>query len=123
MKFRCKYEYSNQFESPNHVWTCIGALGAIHFHVTDMGEKHGEQYGNRYSGGLETHYRSPPDYMKDHAPSHDKCWLLQCPCWHDGTSLYASETLIPMWLAAPNDHERMFRMLEREYVDRFEKRD
>lgn len=118
MKFRCKYEYHKPFGHPTHVWTCIGRHGAVHFHVTDMGEDF--KYGDRYSGGLEVHYRQPPEHMRDQAPSHDKCWLIGCPCWHDGTSLYASETLIPFWLAAPHDHERMFRLLEREYSDRFE---
>jgi hypothetical protein len=57
--------------------------------------------------------------MAEQAPSQDKCWLLHCPCWHDGTSLYASETVIPFWLVAPHDHERMFQFLIREYEDRF----
>lgn len=122
MKHRFKYEYSNPYGHPKHVWTCIGRHGAMHFHVTDMGEKWAEEHGRdtRYSGGLEQHSRVPPDYMADNAPSQDRCWLLGCPCWHDGTSLYASEFVIPFWLAAPNDHERMFQFLAREYSERFE---
>lgn len=121
MKYRCKYEYRNEFGNPKHVWTCIGRYGAMHFHVTDMGEKWAQEHGRdeRFSGGLEIHYRTPPDYMAEQAPSQDKCWLIGCPCWHDGTSLYAHETLIPMWRAAPDDHERMFRILIHEYEVRF----
>lgn len=118
MKYRCKYEYSKPWGSPHHVYTVIGALGAMHFHVNDMGAEKEDPW-MRYGGGLECHYRSAPDYMAEQAPSQDKCWLLCCPCWHDGTSLYASETVIPFWLAAPNDHERMFQFLIREYEDRF----
>lgn len=120
-KFRVKYEYSNPFGSPHHVWTVIGRHGAMHFHVTDMGEAWAQKHGRdqQYSGGLEIHHRAPPDYMRDDAPSQDKCWLIGGPCWHDGTSLYASETIIPFWLCAPNDHERMFRFLEGEYARRF----
>jgi hypothetical protein len=117
-QYRCKYEYSKPFGSPNHVYTVIGARGAMHFHVTDMGEAKADEW-LRYSGGLECHYRAPPSYMADQAPSQDACWLLKCPCWHDGTSLYASERVIPFWLSAPNDHERMFQVLIREYEDRF----
>lgn len=119
MKYRSKYTYEPSFGYPRHVWTVIGRHGAIHFHVTDMGEENGKKYGDRYSGGLEVHYRSPPEYMSDNAPSQDECWLIGCPCWHDGTSLYASETVIPFWLAAPNDHERMFQFLIRDYESRF----
>ncbi len=117
-KYRNKYEFTVRGEYKNHVYTCIGARGAIHFHVTDYGELF--QFGPRYSGGLEVHYRQPPDYMRDDAPSQDKCWLIGCPCWHDGTSLYASEFLIPYWQANPQDHDRMFCCLEKEYRDRFE---
>lgn len=118
MKYRFKYEFTNPHGHPHHVWTCIGRHGAMHFHVTDMGENF--KHGDRYSGGLEVHYRTPPDYMSENAPSQDKCWLLGCPCWHDGTSLYASEFLIPFWRAAPDDHDRMFKCLAHEYEQRFE---
>lgn len=119
MRYRNEYRYAPRFGYPEHIWTCIGAKGAMHFHVTDMGENH--KHGDRYSGGLEQHSRQP--FGTDEAPSHEKCWLLGGPCWHDGTSLYAHETLIPMWLAAPNDHERVFRMLEHEYENRFNPKD
>jgi hypothetical protein len=124
-KFRAKYEYRPNHGHPEHVWTVIGRLGAMHFHVTDMGEQWIIEHPSyeRYSGGLEIHYRSPPDYMRDDAPSQDKCWLIGCPCWHDGTSLYASETLIPYWLVEPHDHQRMFHRLEMEYADRFKPED
>lgn len=118
-QFRSKYTYEPAFGHPRHVWTVIGRHGAIHFHVTDMGEEYRQKYGERYSGGLEVHYRSPPEHMEHDAPSQDKCWLIGCPCWHDGTNLYATERVIPFWLAAPHDHERMFQFLIRDYEIRF----
>lgn len=125
MKYRFKYEYTNGHGYPKHIWTCIGRHGAMHFHVTDFGEKgpDGQRRHERYSGGLETHYRAPPDYMAEQVPSQDKCWLLGGPCWHDGTSLYASENLIPFWLFDPHDHDRVFQRLAREYENRFEPKD
>lgn len=119
-KYRSKYELQDRYGSWQHVWTVIGRHGAIHFHVSDMGEETANKHGlDRYSGGLEVHYRVPPDYMAEDAPSQDNCWLIGCPCWHDGTSLYASEYLIPLWLCDPHNHKRMFEILQREYEDRF----
>ena len=74
---------------------------------------------SEWIGGLETHYRSPPDYMGNSAPSHDHCHILKSPCWHDGTSRYASERLIPEWLADRHNHDAIFEMLKREYRKKF----
>lgn len=54
------------------------------------------------------HYRTPPESMRDDPPSSDVCWLLHCPCWHDGSSLAVEEKWIPLWLTRPNDHDEMF---------------
>lgn len=107
-KYRCTYEYTVRHGWPFHVWTLVGARGGIHLHISDRGEK--DEYG-RYSGGIEIHHRSPPEYMQDQPPSHDECHVLKAPCWHDGSSLQASERWIPAWLADPHDHDRMFRLL------------
>lgn len=120
MKLRTKYTYQRHFGSPEHMWTCIGREGGLHLHITDYTSSDFMQ-NTPYSGGLEVHYRSPPEYMEDDAPSHDHCWLLQCPCWHDGTSLYVSEVAIPFWLTDPTNIERMLDWLEREYKTRFAK--
>jgi len=71
----------------------VGARGGLHFHVVDLGVEYEEKYGQRFSGGLEIHSRTP--LSADCAPSQDECWLLKCPCWHDGTSLYTQEALLP----------------------------
>lgn len=108
VKFRGKYEYENVFGHARHTWSVVLAAGAMHLHVVDGGERAGE---HRYSGGIEVHYRQPPRYMRDEPPSHDHCWLLQSPCWHDGSSLQASERWIPLWLAMPHEHDTILRML------------
>lgn len=119
MRFVNEYKYRNQFGCPRHCWTCIGRHGAVHFHVIDHGEDYAKKHGGRYSGGLEFHYRQPPDYMSNDAPSHEKCWLIGGACWHDGSSLYAQECVIPFWECDKNNHERMFKFLEREYSEKF----
>lgn len=110
-RYRCKYEFTLRFGKPFHLWSLLGARGGLHLHITDNGEEHAREYGERYHGGIEIHYRTPPDYMQDTPPTSDECWLLHAPCWHDGSSLQASERWIPMWLTNQHDHEYMFRML------------
>lgn len=114
-RFRCKYTYERRFGKPRHIWTLIGARGAIHLHITDRGEGHGE----RYWGGIELHWRSPPERMRDQPPSEDTCWLLCAPCWHDGSSLQVVEFWLPRWLDSPNDHDAMFALLESEMATHF----
>jgi hypothetical protein len=118
MKFNNKkYTYSKPFGSPRHNWEIVGAKAAIHFSVCTYEERH-----NLFPACvLEFHYFSPPDYMKDNAPSHVDCKLAGGKCWHDGTSLYAFETLWP--LVQPylkhGEHEAIFRILEMEYENKF----
>ena len=98
----------------------LGCICAIHLHISDYGEDHLKQYNtDRYGGGLEIHYRQPPNYMRVDAPSTDDCWLLKCPCWHDGSSLQASELWIPRWLFDKNNHDGMFLGLRRRYNEVF----
>lgn len=114
MEYRSKYTYEQRFGQPLHTWQVIGPIGGLHLHIADCGERHQEKYGGRYSGGIECHWRAPPAHKRDQSPTHDHCWLLQCPCWHDGSSLAAREHWIPLWEESPNDHERMFRLLAAE---------
>ena len=107
MKYECEYKYTNRFY-PEHMWKVVSARMGIHLHITDLGEKNTAM---RYSGGIECHWRSPPDHMKDEVP-HKNCWVLGGVCWHDGSSMQATEHWIPLWLLAPNDHDEMFRLLQ-----------
>lgn len=115
MKHRCEYTYSKQFGSPRHCWTVIGAAGGIHLHISIY---EGVGASRLPSGGIEFHYRHPPEYMLDDAPSQDCCSLLKCPCWHDGSSLQATERWIPLWESDPHDHDRMFELLAAELDER-----
>lgn len=106
-KFRHqKYTYSNPFGNPRHHWEVVGAHGGVHFHVTIV-------KGSDASAGLEFHSIYP---RGEDAPDHINCPLTGGRCWHDGTSLYASETLWPMIEASlrAGAHEEVFRILEHE---------
>jgi hypothetical protein len=109
-----RYEYSKPFMSPRHSWELIGPRGGIHFHVSLTP-------GYDPSCGLEIHYARGFQPNKDEPPSQCPCWLLKEPCWHDGTSLYASEQLWPMIepYLKRGDHDQVFAILEREADDRF----
>ncbi len=76
----------------------------MHLHVSGPHHYAGDAH---WSAGLETHSRTP--LYADEAPSHDYCWLLKCPCWHDGTTMYAEETYLPM--ALDGRHGDIFRRL------------
>lgn len=97
-----------------HHMAVVGALGAVHFHWTPTPIPGLNQ---PFYSGLETHYVTPPHYMRDEEASHDECWLLGAECWHDGTSLYASEVLIQRLLRDGED--ALWAVLEREYRERF----
>lgn len=99
-----------------HRWELRGPQGGVHFHI-------GISRDMKYSptAGLEIHRCEPADYQRGEAPHHINCPVTGGRCWHDGTSLYATETLWPMfevWLKH-GDHEAIFRSLEGEYNDRF----
>jgi len=121
MKYRSKYEFSIRNGHEYHDWSVIARHIGIHLHIIDMGEDDGKEAGERYSGGIEIHYRQPPDYMKDEAPSHDNCWLLKAPCWHDGSSMQVTDKWIPRWRALagrPDEHVQMLEFLEIEVESR-----
>lgn len=107
---RLNYSYTynpSSFGDKSHTYELVGRDGAIHFHVTEA--KNGEFY-----GGIEEHHRTCPTYS-DRPPSHTNCRLLGGPCWHDGSSLYASEVLIPMWKLEFPNHDAVFAALVRDY--------
>ncbi len=114
MKYKSEYRYNHEFGHARHMWVVIARHLAMHLHIVDLGEEAGA---DRYSGGIELHWREPPDHMGDQAPDHSPCSILNAPCWHDGSSLQAAERWIPLWLTARYDHDRMFRLLEAE-IDR-----
>ena len=117
-RYRYQYRLMLQFGHWVHYYELIGARGGLHFHVSDHGEDYEKKYyGHRMIAGLEIHYRTPPDYMAHQPPSQDECDLLKAACWHDGTSLYAHDVLLPIFDG--RDHEGMFRLLVDEADKRF----
>jgi hypothetical protein len=104
------YTWSRPYgdETVHHRWELRSAYGGVHFHVS---------VSSRYepTAGLEFHYLRPIS-GKDDAPDHVNCPLTGGRCWHDGTSLYATETLWPQIKAylKGGEHDLIFRVLERE---------
>ena len=62
-------------------------------------------------GGIEVHWSNCPPWATDRGPDHEHCWVLDGPCWHDGSSLQAEEIWIPRWLYDPSDHEGILNLL------------
>lgn len=71
----------------SHTWTLIGDRGGIH---VDAWESSSNFRDDRWMGGIEAH--APTG---DGKPSHEHCWLIGKPCWHDGSSLQFSEQIAP----------------------------
>ena len=81
-----KYEMAVRGDRPEHIWALIGEAGAIHIwaRLSEFDGRH------EWLGGIEVHSAAPFEYSSAE-PDHERCWLLDKPCWHDGTSLGFSE--------------------------------
>lgn len=100
-------------------YVVIGEEGAIHFHLMESSEDSRKAYGERYWGGVEIHSKKA---LYDNQMSISKnCWILGCECWHDGSSLMASERYIPEWEFCQRigDFESLWLSLEHMYRQRF----
>lgn len=122
-KFRNqKYTWEHPFSSTRHSWSLVGPIGGVSLHVSIMDD---DAKFPDPTCGLEFHHshRAGEIYpVNQEAPHHTPCWLIGEPCWHDGTSLYASETIWPevqCYLRTGN-HDQVFKVLEREYARHFE---
>lgn len=69
------------------------------------------------AAGLEKHSRTPFEYSDKSKPDHADCWLIGGPCWHDGTSLWASEYWMPNFQRLGT--EWLWPRLEQQYADEF----
>lgn len=109
-----KYTWTKPFGSVRHHWELRSAKGGVHFHVSLT-----DGYGA--SCGLEFHSLSP---RGDDAPDHIDCPITGGRCWHDGTSLYATDHLWPLieGYLKRGEHDQIFRILEREHDDRLSPR-
>ena len=116
---RYQYTLTRSFGTWQHRYLIECRYGATEFWVSEY-DKDGVMAGHEPQSGLESHFRQPPDYMAEHAPSHPECHALKAPCWHDGTSLYAQENLLPLWRERRSEME-VFDWLDRE-ADRLDQR-
>ena len=101
-----RYEWSKDFGHVHHRWEMKSQHGAVHFHITMV-------EGYERTAGLELHSVYP---RGEDAPDHVNCPLTGGRCWHDGTSLYATESLWPMIepYLKRGEHEPIFKILENE---------
>ena len=76
----------------SHCWSIKGDRGGIHVNAwwSDFGGR-----SDHWIGGVEGHSPVPQEYSPDSPPSQEHCWLLEKPCWHDGSSLQFSEQIAP----------------------------
>jgi hypothetical protein len=103
-RYRYKYSASLAFGQWRHSYEIVGARGGANLHVSGPNNYDDMDH---WSAGLELHSRTP--LYEDRPPTFDKCWLLNCPCWHDGTTTFARERFLPMFMEG--DHRRIFRRM------------
>jgi len=107
-RYKYEYRYYNPYGAKfKHSYELVGRLGALNLHISE--------HSGSLSAGLEFHH-TKPIHGKDR-PSHQHCWLLGAPCWHDGTSLYAEEYFIPHFDG--KNHSILFKLLTQEANKRF----
>ncbi len=107
-----KYTLDYSFGYMCHDWRLVGPNGGINFHISISDAE--TSFGP--TAGLEFH-----DLSGEGAPDHVDCPLTGGRCWHDGTSLYATESVWPLVQSylRVGDHKSIFRTLESEYNSHF----
>ena len=92
----------------------LGDEGAIEFHFVTMDDRKYDHAGTfpLSSMGVEMHKR-----VSESEANRGHCDLAGGPCYHDGTSLWASETVMPAFMSGGS--EAVYPYLERCYRDRF----
>lgn len=99
-------------------WCVTCSHGSISFWYAECSEESKMIFGDKGYGGVETHYneKSKPDYLGV-GSFHEQCMQNNGKCWHDGTSLWASEYWIPYVM--PNGDEAIWRKLENTALEIF----
>ena len=87
----------------------VGSSMGIDFHFNDTNP-------SEVIAGLEMHYRECPSYLTGQSPFTDNCWLTGGVCYGDGTSIYATEWLYPLFKEM--GLEAFWPILEQEYQRR-----
>ena len=81
---------------PFHTWWIKGPRGGVHIWAR---QSKLDGWPTEWIGGVECHWAQCPDdsgWFKSDSPSQADCWLLDGPCWHDGSSLFFSEQIAPL---------------------------
>lgn len=93
-------------------WALRGPEGGVH-----IWRRPSPDFG--HYGGIEIHSKKQL-YDFDPKPTHENCWLLGCPCYHDGSSLYFETNIKPLLeLRADNLTAMMRSILVDWYVAKF----
>jgi len=93
----------------------VGQDGGVDFHVSEAPA--GYEAVCPRTARLEIHRRAPADYQRGREADFATCWLLEAPCWCDGTTLYATEHLLPLFDLGLD--AAFWLVLEVEYLNRF----
>jgi hypothetical protein len=106
-----------EFPSGRKEWCVSGEYGSLSFWVQEYSPEWQNQYGEKYYGGIENHYndKSKPEYLSENS-KHMDCNCNGGLCYHDGTSLWASEYWIPYIL--PLGQDSIWSMLTYHYNGR-----
>lgn len=84
--------FSESNKTNRHIWACQNELGGVH--IWAQLYQH-SNLSEQYYGGIEVH--SPkPLYDPTEPHSHDSCWLIGGPCWHDGSGLAFEDHVLPL---------------------------
>lgn len=100
----------------HHTWWIKGLGGGIHIWARKVQP---EGWPTEWIGGVEVHYAAAPDdsgWFDPYAPSHSDCWLLNGPCWHNGTSLYFEERIAPRMPHPDAGHANDFDQLPHNFI-------
>lgn len=95
------FEYSRT-EDGRHTWKYVSAKGGVHIWAQEVKPELRGVLFDKFYGGIEVHWRKKPDWVSRDEPDHAHCWVLDAPCWHDGSSLQFDEQIAPVLKATDN---------------------
>lgn len=99
-------------------YNLVGVRGGVNLHAVRLIRPEGDAP-FAWSGGLEFHFRAAPSGREGEPPDHDECWLLHCPCWHEGSGLIVNEVYAPLLEEGREDDilRRLIRDADRYLLD------
>lgn len=97
------------------IFAIVGEDFAIHLHVSNPKTEEDMRM-DRPCGGVEIHSTKPFRYSDKSKPHNETCWLLNKPCWHDGSSTAAEYyTHLIRQCCNSGDWECVWNSLESDY--------